>query len=382
MKPLLRLLPLLASPLLMAAEPVSPDAEARYLAGLPVEGTPLEALTKEKAWQEHSADFKKAWDTVDKRQFSKIAEWMPKVAPETYSDESPLLYFYSGPDILYAHAFFPNASTTIMCGIEPVGSLPDVAALTPEHRAESLRNLRKSLEAVLSFSFFRTAAMKTDLQNTALNGTLPVMYLFLAHSNCKLTKAEKVWLDANGEEHAEKSDIPGAKIEFTGPSGKTQTVYYFSSDLSNGGIKKNAGFTTFCAKQGKANGFLKAASFLMHESDFSASKDFLLAHTKLILQDDSGIPFHFYKAAGWSFTLAGHYKGPIDLFKNCYQADLNEAYKVKDPAPVALPFSFGYRWHSDESVLFFAKAPAGGAGAVTPPTTDSATPAKAVPVKE
>ena len=35
-----------------------------------------------------------------------------------------MFYMFSGPDFLYANAFFPNASTYILCGIEPVGPVP------------------------------------------------------------------------------------------------------------------------------------------------------------------------------------------------------------------------------------------------------------------
>ena len=336
-----------------AADPATPDQEAKFLAGLPVEG-PLEALTHEASWKEHSRDFTKAWAEVDKKQLSKIAEWMPQVSNHSYEDTSPLYYMFSGPDFLYAHAFFPNASTTIMCGIEPVGPPPDVAALTPENRSASLRTLRKSLEAVLTFSFFKTKDMKNDLQQTALSGTLPVLYLFIAHAGCQIDTVESVWLDEKGEEVHEKAKVPGAKITFHGPSNKPQVVYYFSSDLSNEGIKKTPAFMTFCDKHGMGNSFAKAASYLMHMSYFSTVRDFLLTHSKNIIQDDSGIPYHFFKPTEWEVRLAGHYKGPIDLFKEDYQSDLAEAFKAQPL--MELPFSAGYRWHANESCLMLATA--------------------------
>jgi len=337
-----------------AADPATPDMQAKYLAGISLAGTALGDLEQEPAWREHSRDFQKAWAEVDKRQVSKIAAWMPQVAGVTYQDTSPLFYLFSGPDFLYAHAFFPNAATTIMCGIEPVGSPPDVAMLAPESRAASLRNLRKSLETVLAFSFFKTKDMKNDLQNTALNGTLPVLYLFIAHAGCTIQSAESVWLDEKGELVQERAKVPGARITFTGPSGKPQTLFYFSSDLSDEGIKRNPAFMTFCDKQGQGNSFAKAASYLMHRSDFSTVRDFLLAHSKTIIQDDSGIPYRFFKPGEWVVRLAGHYRGPIDLFKECYQSDLEQAFRAQ-PA-LDLPFSAGYRWHSNESSLILATA--------------------------
>ncbi|MDB6140248.1 MAG: hypothetical protein JWO94_3320 [Verrucomicrobiaceae bacterium] len=338
---------------LQAIDVATADQEAKFLAGLPVDGV-LEPLTHESSWKEHEHEFSKAWAEVDKKQLSKIAAWMPQVSSHSYEDTSPLYYMFSGPDFLYAHAFFPNAATTIMCGIEPVGPPPNVEALTPEHRATALRTLRKSLEAVLAFSFFKTKDMKNDLQGTELSGTLPVLYLFIAHAGCHIDRAESVWLDDKGEEVHEKARVPGAKITFHGASNTPQTVYYFSSDLSDDGIKKNPAFLTFCDKHGMGNSFAKAASYLMHMSAFSTVRDFLLSHSKNIIQDDSGIPYHFFKPTEWDVRLAGHYKGPIDLFKEDYQNDLAAAYKVQPP--MELPFSAGYRWHANESCLMLSTA--------------------------
>ncbi|MFD0893683.1 hypothetical protein KBB96_09100 [Luteolibacter ambystomatis] len=348
---------LLIAPWLMA-EPASPDVQARFLAGQTVTGSSLEPLCGEAAWQQHAREFTKAWQDVDKRQLAKIADWMPRVAPYAYEDSATLFYLFSGPDFLYSHAYFPNAATTVMCGIEPVGSLPDVAALTPEQRAGSLQNLRKSISDSLDFSFFRTKAMKEDLQNTALNGTTPVLYLFLAHAGCRITTAEKVWVDGTGEIQTQQSPqakTPGVKIAYVAPNGRNQTVYYFSSDLSNEGIRTSPGFIAFCNKQGVGNGFAKAASYLMHMAEFSKARDFLLTHTKTMIQDDSGIPYRFFKDAGWNVVTAGHYLPPIDLFKERYQADLHEAFK--EQPVIELPFSAGYRWRPNESALLIARMP-------------------------
>ena len=44
----------------------------------------------------------------------------------------------------------------------------------------------------------------------------------------------------------------------------------------------------------------------------------------------------------------------IDRFKEHYQSDLAAAAKTSSKQ--ALPFSFGYRWHSNESLLIAARA--------------------------
>ena len=350
-----------------AQETAAPDAQAKFLAGLPVEGTPLAALAEEGSWKTHAKEFSKAWGSLEQKQLSKIRDWAPKALGADVAGPDHLIYFFSGPDALYANTFFPNATTYVLCGLEPVGTPPDVAKLPKESLGASLSNLRKSLDAVLSFSFFKTKDMKNDLTATQLTGTIPVLYVFLERLGNTIKSVELVDVDAEGSPITEgKGSAHGAKITFAKEGGPTQTLYYFSTDISDEGIKNKPGFIKFCDKLGKGNAFLKAASYLLHESYFSTARDFLLTHAKTVVQDDSGIPVKHFNASVWDVHYHGHYAGPIDMFKNRYQDDLAASMKSKDIP--ALPFSFGYRWHSNESSLISATA--------TKPVP------KAIPVKE
>lgn len=337
---------------LPAAAP--PDDQARYLAGLQVDASELEPFAREEAWQVHAASFHKAWLDLEDRQLSKIRQWMPFTLNYIYEDPSPLFYTFSGPDFLYANAFFPNASDYILCGKEPVGQLPDVAALSPEARASALGNLRTALNAILSFSFFITADMKNDLSQTQLSGTIPVLYVFLARAGCRIQSAELVKLNDAGDITRDKGRISGVKISFTGITGRQQTLWYFSSDLSNWGIKNTPGFIAFCKKKGPGNGFVKAASYLMHMSEFSTVRDFLLGNTRHIIQDDSGIPLKYFAADQWQVSLYGNYPGPIELFKQHFQTDLDAAFKSAVSGD--LPFGVGYQWRPGVSSLIIGTA--------------------------
>ena len=334
------------------AQEATPDDQARFLAGLPVRDTPLAPLALDYAWVEHATEFDAAWKTLDARQLSKIRSWSEEFVAEAASSPDPLFYFFSGPDILYAQTFFPNASTYVLCGLEPVGEVPDVAKLPKGGLAPSLVNLRKALNSVLSFSFFITKEMKVDLNHKELGGTLPVLYVFLARSGSRIDSVELVGLDKNGALVSEKPVTRGVKIVFFGPSGKQQTLYYFSSDLSNEGIKSNPAFTKFCDGLGMGRSFVKAASYLMHLPYFNSARDFLLGHSRTLVEDDSGIPLKAFDPVTWTVRLFGSYRAPIDLFKEKVQPDLADRYRTSHPAP--LGFSFGYRWQPSDSCLLLA----------------------------
>ncbi|MFM2177585.1 MAG: hypothetical protein RL015_1683 [Verrucomicrobiota bacterium] len=340
-------------PILSLAAP-TPDDQARFLAGLNVDGTDLEPQARESGWEEHAAEFHRAWSDLEARQLAPIRTWMPSALGYIHADPSPLFYFFSGPDFLYANAFYPQARAYILCGQEPVGQIPDVAALSGDSRSAALKNLRKALNAILSYSFFITADMKSDLTQTQLSGTLPILYVFLARMGCHITQVELIRLNDLGEISAEKSNTPGVKIDFVGTSGQPQTLYYFTSDLSNWGIKKSPGFISFCQKQGQGNALVKAASYLMHLNEFSSARDYLLTNTRNVIQDDSGVPWRFFKQQEWLLNLYGNYPGPISLFAKHDQPDLRAAFKTSRTGD--LPFGVGYQWRPGVSSIIVGTA--------------------------
>lgn len=332
----------------------TPDQQAKLLAGFEVPGAAFEKVTKQPAWIQHAREFSSAWERLDQKQLAKIREWSPSVLGNDATSHDPLFYFFSGPDFLYANTFFPNAGTYVFCGLEPVGTPPDVLSLSPASLSGSLANLRKSLNALLSFSFFITKDMKGDLRATQLNGTLPVLYVFMSRLGNTIHKVEPVTLDDNGEPQSAAVGAPGVRITFSRAGQPNQTLYYFSTDLSNNGIKTKPSFIRFCEKLGTGNGFAKAASYLMHMDEFSEARSFLLTHCKMIVQDDSGIPYRYFSRDAWDVLCVGRYPGPIQLFNNRYQKDLAAAVHASNSP--ALTFSFGYRWHPSESSIIIATA--------------------------
>ena len=349
---LTKLLALLALTGAAIAQVVTADATAKFLAGLPVRDTGLESDGQDPAWADHATEFDRAWIKLEQRQLAKIRAWAPTFLGGAYTDRCPMFYMFSGPDFLYAQAFFPEASTYILCGTEPVGAIPSIANVPRAALHSSLATLRKSLNSVLNWSFFITKDMKADLTQTQLSGTLPLLYVFLARSGCRIDSVETVALDKAGNLVAGKGVTPGVKISFFGASGRAQTLYYFTTDLGNWGIKAQPGFIKFCERQGEGVSLLKAGSYLMHENGFSEVRDFLLRASKLIVQDDSGIPHRFFQTDKWQLRYCGRYTGPIELFKQYPQADLARAFESSHPAP--LEFGFGYQWQPNRSSLLIA----------------------------
>jgi hypothetical protein len=352
---MMRLLTFIFLTTCVLAEKPSPDAQARFVAGMSVEGTPLQGLAEGSSeWRDHAKEFDKAWSSLTKNQLEPISAWSLAHLSQSNEKDGPLYYMFSGPDFLYANTFFPRAPVYILCGTEPVGNIPDVTALSGDELNHALHMIHESLNSVLSFSFFITKEMKNNLVASKLTGTLPLLYVFLARQGCHVDDVKLTWLDKNGAFADAKTTTPGVRIDFTGTEGQKQVMMYFQTDLSNEGIKDQPGFMSFCAAQGTGNGFAKAASYLMHHDSFTTVRDFLLTHTRGIVQDDSGIPLRDFEKSKWMTFGYGNYVGPIELFKEKYQSDLASLYH--EGGREELPFSFGYRWRKNESSLIYAVA--------------------------
>jgi hypothetical protein len=245
----------------------------------------------------------------------------------------------------------------VLSGLEPVGRLPELKHISRRSLPGVLGHLRASTGSILSVSFFLTKQMRAQLHNAHLNGTLPILYAFLARSGKTVTDVGFVTLEPDGS--VKPSDgaplgkaANGVKISFTSDGSKSQTLYYFSTDVSNGGLR-NSGFLKFCEQLGTGDAFVKSASYLMHGHSFSMVRDFLLTHTASIVQDDSGVPVRFLKSEDWQLQPFGRYLGPISLFSRRYQRQLSDVFRANRAKPIA--FGVGYRWRPNESNLLLAK---------------------------
>ncbi|WP_141688556.1 hypothetical protein [Bradyrhizobium paxllaeri] len=355
------------------AQTATVDDTAKFLAGMmPAADSPLAPLTREPAWQRHAKFFDGAFEQLEQRQLSKIRTW----ADTNLAAPRPtMFYMFSGPDFLYANAFYSKASTYVLSALEPVGSVPDLTRLSRGGIASALYNVERSLSSVLSFSFFITKQMKTDLQAGQISGTLPILYVFLARSGMTVKSTSPISLDDKGAAYSASENpgpnaVRGVRIIFAGPDGAEKTLYYFSTDLSNSGVRAS-GFLKFCETLAPGNSLIKSASYLLHSGNFTTVRNFLLNNSATIIQDDSGVPLAYYSTKKWRLFPFGRYLGPIDEFPGRYQESYAALFRRAQP----IDFGIGYRWRTPETnVLLSVRLPDDGSPAIDATASAEAAP--------
>ena len=244
---------------------------------------------------------------------------MEGILPET------VFYPFSGPDFVYAEALFPGADRFILCGLEPVGEPPKMD--NTETLPQTLEWVQSSFKTLLEAGYFVTKDMRIDLKT---EGTLPILCVMLARSGDRIVSI--------------KHDSGHAEIHFMrAGSGQPGTLYYFCVNLRNDGLGKGEGsFVKFVKQSRPGVAYIKSASYLLHEPDFSTIRNLLLSECPMIVQDDSGIPLRYFDTAHWKMRLFGNYTPPLDIFKQYYQADMTDLYRKTTASP--LDFGTGYHW--------------------------------------
>lgn len=352
--------------LILKHEPCENDslnAIANVMSGIVDSSMVYKDVQHSSSFQLFSANFNKRWMSFDSSRLTNLRSFRENEIAKVVKRQTTLFYPFSGPDILHAQTFFPDADNYVMIGLEPVGSLPtfkssQLDALTPYYN-----RVNTSLDAILKFSFFRTVSMSKDLKNAEVDGTLHLLFLFLKRTGNLICSAKPVTVDSLGhvvylnsfiELKKMKSPTKGVEIKFTDKNNQPKTVSYFSLNAADGGMKQNKGFMTYLTNMGTVNTYLKGASYLMHKSYFSMVRNVILNQSEHVIQDDSGIAFHYFTESNraWSYTFYGSYIRPIAMFSAFYQADLDSTYKQQGSKNIG--FGIGYNFRDKNSNFMIA----------------------------
>lgn len=313
---------------------------SKFYAGLSCEGIKLTDEEKE-AWTKYSKSIgqmkKKSFATLSKADSLVVADMSDVRERCNY-----VFYPFSGPDFLYPITLFPNADFYFMAGLEAPGNID--TKINAESRY--FNKYTSSLKIYMRSSFFRTLSMKNDFRSEEIDGIAPVISMLMALEDCQVISIRDVDIDENGAIVDAAADKKRRMVEIKFFQEKTpqhlQTLYYFSGNMHDGGFPKNLKeYAAATLPNYQVVTYLKAASYLMHETYFSKIRNIVLDYSFAVLEDDSGIPYRFFKD-NWDVSLYGKYLHPISIFNAvAYQKDLEEVYATSKDIK-KLPIRIGY----------------------------------------
>jgi hypothetical protein len=326
------------------------NATAQWLAGVDSNAfTASMSAEQRAAWTNYSKLTTADWAKLQNQYLNRIDAWRSKSLANTPARDVGF-YPFSGPDIANMLTFFPEAREYLLIGLEPVGCIPTSAA---DYAPAYFTDLRQSLETVVATGFFRTEGMSHDLKETNVSGVLPLLLFLMSRSGFTIVDAKPIQIDASGtigSPTQPAGETQGLAIQFSDQRHGVRTLRYFSLNLENSHITKKPGTLKYLHDLPETVTLVKSASYLMHKPYFSTTRSLILSKSRVIAEDDSGIPYHYFDAPTWDVHLYGTYLGPIDLFKDWFQDDLKAAFaSAKDVQP--LGFGIGYRHRLESNLL-------------------------------
>jgi hypothetical protein len=341
------------------------DNIGHLLAGMLPDTTVAEfsKIAQKKQWETFSKSFDSAWNAVSERSLNKVKIWSDSQLVDINKKTKTLFYPFSGPDFMYATKFFPNAEKYILFGLEKVGSIPDISKMSDNTLNSLIYSVQQALQDIFEDSFFVTLKMCKQLNNASIDGVLPVILLFMARTDQRIIHVKSAYITTDGNiSVADTFTVykgqyrygKGVEITFAkkGNDSTTQKLYYFSADLTDEALSTNTACTNFLKNlDSNVTTFVKSASYLMHNDLFKLIRNTVLAKSQAVLQDDSGIAYHFFDLDKWNIQFYGTYDKPIPVFAYCYQKDLDAAYK----ADTTKSFDFKYGYGKGRNILLARK---------------------------
>ncbi len=311
--------------------------------------------------------FNQVWKRTQQPNLDLIKGW---AATNLVRPDMPktLFYPFSGPDVLNALAFFPQAEDYILFGMEPAGRIPRPERDQFARQMQELGRLQNALSDILVLNFFQTLHMEVQVTETSYSSVSGILMYFLTRAGMEVVGGRNISIDTNGSivtnyDPKNRRLVPGVEYTFrvkpaTAESGTTvqasalKRVRYFSLDISDSGLKNNDNFEKFARALPATTTMAKSASFLMHKDFFSRIRSLILDKSDYIFQDDSAVPQRFFLNDTWNVEYYGFYDKPIALFSNYFQRELLTNMQAKSRGKLA--FSYGYDHIKGSSNLILA----------------------------
>jgi hypothetical protein len=342
----------------------SQDELATLMSGLPTASETLKKWQESPSWKDFAKSINDHWTAFDTQILVPMKKWASEDLFEAGQATQSLLYPFGGPDFVTAFTLFPNATKIVLMGLEPVGNLPNFDKAPAGWGDDYFKDSDTILSDFLKRGYFVTKHMNEVYGAGRVDGALPVICFFLKRTGNSIVAVKRLALDDKGhwQESPYAAKRPqkwpyGIRVDYVkSADAVVRSVYYFTCDLSDTQFVKDGPLFEFFDGLEAMSTFIKSASYLLHYSEFANIRNLILTRSLVVLQDDSGVPYRYFKDRAWTIQLYGVYTTPVEDFSpRLEQKDLKAAYENPEGNVKKLPFHFGYHWVSKIDNLLLMK---------------------------
>jgi len=323
-----------------------------FLAGLPLdEKNQFVKLSESASYKTYARTINSYWEKIDSDYLKKVNPFKAEFMPQK-SAANTAFYPLSGADFVNLHAFYPDAVSNIMIGLEPPGKITDPNTLSPEQLKAGLNSIQSMVGEMASQNYFTRKRMKREFANPHFSGTSPVLLIFMTRLGLNIDSWQRVELDKTGklipetETHITNKNpdkVEAVRIYYHKQNEKySRDLVFFKMYINENSADINTPEGMFFASQGNFNLLLKSAEYVLQLPIYEKFIETILRKSDTVVQDDSAIPYNAFDRAQWNSNVFGVYTARARLQNTPNvpdQVDLQNEFKLNAKM---LPFKYGY----------------------------------------
>ena len=318
-----------------------------FLAGLPLdEKNQFVKLSQSASYKAYARTINSYWEKIDSDYLKKVNPFKAEFMPQK-SAANTAFYPLSGADFVNLHAFYPDAVSNIMVGLEPPGKITDPNTLSPEQLKAGLNSIQSMVGEMASQNYFTRKRMKREFANPHFSGTSPVLLIFMTRLGLNIVELDKTGkLISETETHIANKNpdkIEAVRIYYHKQNEKySRDLVFFKMYINENSADTNTPEGKFFASQGNFNLLLKSAEYVLQLPIYEKFIETILRKTDTVVQDDSAIPYSAFNKAQWNSNVFGVYTARARLQNTPNvpdQVDLQNEFNLNAKM---LPFKYGY----------------------------------------
>ena len=312
---------------------------ARLLAGMKTGHSPAS-----REFERYISVANDGWQTYTQRFGQPLRAWAAKEIRQNVGQA--VFYPFSGPDLPNMLSVFPASSRFVMISDQYANKYFDPSVLGEHDRSKLLREMGDEWARFGQRGFFVTQELnKRGGKSKPHVNVNTVVMAFAARLGYEVRAVYPICLDAKDVsirlDDSKAARWASIRLELR-KDGRDVVVDYIQQNLSNFGLSKRSELGALIAALSKTPVFLKAASHLLQQPDFSILRDAILASAPVVVQDETGLEYDAM-VKSFSVKLYGEYVNAHHSFKEFGNRSLAQAYKDRAAEVRPLDFKLGYQ---------------------------------------